>query len=118
MSLDIEEHMTLFAEAFVQKERSERWRGFLTRHTRKMYARSSDLYNHLDERYFRQDDELDGVTSDETVGVFYNFMEKPKCITFAEAVELGSNNDAIFSIKPGKLAIYFFHEGWNYVCSK
>ena len=38
--------------------------------------------------------------------------------TFAEAIEEGKGTDALCSIIPGKLVIYFFHDGWNFVCKK
>ncbi|WP_439136063.1 hypothetical protein [Pseudomaricurvus sp.] len=111
-------HMESFAKAFVESSRKERWVGFLGHHKSKNYKRSAELFNHLDERFIVRNDSLEGVADFQDLGVFYDFLDEPALITFQEACAIGNNKDAIFSIIPGKLAVYFFHEGWNYVCSK
>jgi len=116
--MDKKKHLEMFADAFVLKDRRDRWRGFLSKHKRRNHKLSSDLFNHLDKSCITQNDELIGVAQPDESGVFYDFIDNPKVLSFEEARNEGENSDAIFSLKKGKLAIYFFHEGWNYVCER
>ena len=116
--LDIELHMRSFAEAFAADARKEKWLDLLTNRSENTFNQSSKLFNHLNHRYIEQNDSLSNIAPDDTVGVFYDFKDEPRCISFKEAIEEGKNHDSIFSIELGKLAVYFFHEGWNFVCKR
>lgn len=116
--LDIDSHMRSFAESFVLQERKEKWVDLLQTRPENILTLSSKLFNYLDHNFIEQDDSLNNVTAQDTIGVFYDFKSEPKCISFKNAIEEAKDNDAIFSINPGKLAVYFYHEGWNFVCKK
>lgn len=116
--LDIEIHMRSFAEAFVISTRKEQWVYLLSERSNNTFKKSSKLFNHLDHKYIEQNDSLANITSTEQQGVYYNFNDEPKCMSFKEAVEKGKSHDSIFSIEPGKLVVYFFHEGWNFICKR
>jgi hypothetical protein len=51
-------------------------------------------------------------------GVYYDFYDQPRNLTIEQATEISVANDAIFSIKPGKLALFFFHESEIWLCKK
>ena len=68
--------------------------------------------------FVRQVDDPATICKLDVDGVFLDFLDAPRTATLKEAVELGCNNNAIFSIQPGKLAIYFFHEGENFICER
>ena len=115
---DIELHLSSFAESFVEESRKEKWIGLLSERPDNILSLSYKLFNYLNHNYIEQNDALDNVVSDDTVGVFYDFNEEPQCISFKAAKEVVKGRDAMFSIEPGKLAVYFYHEGWNFVCRK
>jgi len=50
------------------------------------------------------------------MGVFYDFYDLPRVVPANLAVEAGRGRDAIFSLVPGELALYFFHECEVWVC--
>lgn len=94
--LDIELHMRSFAEAFAADARKEKWLDLLTNRTENTFNQSSKLFNHLNHRYIEQNDSLSDIASPDTPGVFYNFKDEPKCISFEEAIEEGKRHDSIF----------------------
>jgi hypothetical protein len=110
--------MKSFAEAFVLKERKDRWARLLCERPNNIFKESSKLFNHLNHNYIEQNDSLINIAPYDNVGVFYDFCDEPKCITFKEAIEEGHGHNAMFSINPGKLAVYFLQEGWNFVCKR
>jgi hypothetical protein len=111
----VDYHLSSFVKSFVEKKRQERWLHFLCNRPKKTYKHSAKLLNHLDERYYKEVDNIECIPDDAS-GVFFDFWDSPKIIKFNEAFDKGMNEDAIFSYKPGKLAIYFFHEGWIFLC--
>jgi hypothetical protein len=54
------------------------------------------------------------------LGVYFDGTEPPCRITAPEASTLATerNVDAMFSMVPGKLALFFFHEGWSWKCER
>lgn len=116
--LDIELHLKSFVESFILEARKDKWTGLLCERPKNIVMQSSKLFNHLDHNYIEQNDSLDNIAPDDTVGVFYDFIEKPACISFSEALARGKGHDALFSISPGELAVCFCHDGWNFVCKK
>lgn len=117
-NIDIEQHLKSFAQAFVTDDRKEKWLGLLSERPDNIHALSYKLFNYLDHNYIEQNDSLANVAGDDTVGVFYDFNHEPKCVSFKEAKEEVAGRDAMFSIEPGRLAVYFYHEGWNFVCRR
>ena len=116
--LDIELHLRSFAEAFVASHRKDTWTYLLCERPDYILMHSSKLFNHLDHNYIKQNDPLNHVAPYDTVGVFYNFKDEPKCISFKEAIEEGKIHDGVFSIIPGELAVYLSDEDWNFVCKR
>ena len=49
-------------------------------------------------------------------GVFYGFSDAPRVVPAALASAAAGGGDAIFSLVPGVLAVYFFHEGEVWLC--
>lgn len=49
-------------------------------------------------------------------GVFYDFHGSPRVVPVEMLLNVNSPGDAIYSLIPGKLAIYFFHEGEVWLC--
>ena len=118
MDENIAKHMVSFATEFVVKERRDRWIGILSNHKLKNFKLSSKLYEHLNRSFCVRNDDLVAVTTDDVVGVFYDFFDAPREMNFATAKELGLGSDAIFSIISGKHAVFFFHEHENYELKK
>lgn len=118
MSEDLRHHMVSFAEAFVLSNRKGRWIGILSNHKSKNLKHSAKLYDHVDRRYWVRNDLLEGVSVGDAIGVFYDFYDSPRVISFSEAKKLGQGIDAIFSLKAGRYAVLFFHEHENYVLSR
>ena len=117
-TLDIEQHLKSFVESFVLEERHETWTYLLRERPDDILTRSSKLFNYLSHNHITQNDSLSNTASDDQLGIFYDFTSDPECISFKEATEKSKGHDAIFSIISGELAIYFYHEGWNFVCKR
>jgi hypothetical protein len=116
-SPDIEQHLAAFATAFVTPSRKERWLEMLSRRTKKNARNSSKLNEALDPRYCHKVDGIPNVTWP-GLGVFYDFYDEPIIITMKDALATGANQDAIYSIEPGQLALFFFQEGWCWLCRR
>lgn len=116
MAIDIQNHLKMFAQAFVQERRRERWEEFLTTRPARVFKHSSDLLAHLEPGVYRREKDLSSICKPNTLGVFYDFHGEPKVVSFMDAQREGAGSDAIFSIDAGRFAIYFFHEGESYVC--
>lgn len=95
---DIEYHLRSFAEAFVMGSRKDKWLALLSERPENILSQSSKLFNYLDHNYIEQNDALSNVSSDDMRGVFYDFINEPKCISFKEAVEEIKGRDVLFSI--------------------
>ena len=116
--LDIEHHLEAFAKSFVLDSRKEKWVDLLRERPDTLFMQASKLFNYLDHNFIEQNDLLENVASNDTIGVFYDFQTEPRILSFDEAKKEKSESDAIFSIDPGALVIYFYHEDWNFVCRK
>lgn len=49
-------------------------------------------------------------------GLFYGFFDSPRVVPAASVAVAAGGGDAIFSLVPGELAVYFFHEGEVWLC--
>jgi hypothetical protein len=109
------EHFTGFVNSFVQKSRRERWLHLLLKRPKQIYSNSHKLHSHLD---WSRCSRLENASqlNPKSKGVYYSFMDEPVILTVSDAFVVGPDNDGIFSIVPGKLAIYFFHENENILC--
>jgi len=110
-------HLRSFVKSFVLKERRDRWEHLLCNRPRSAGKNSHKLYDALDRRWCKQLIEEPTVAGGVT-GVFYNFFSEPMMTSFDEAWAEGLGHDAVFSVKPGRLAFFFFHEDEVWICSR
>jgi hypothetical protein len=102
-----------FAAAFVVPAKRERWRELLTRRPRRIGGDSHKLHSDLDRRVAQPVTVLPAIDQD---GLFYAFSDAPRVVPAASAALVAGSGDAIFSLIPGELAVYFFHEGEVWLC--
>jgi hypothetical protein len=114
--MNVDEHLEAFARAFVISAKRDRWVELLTRRGKNVYANSHKLHSALDRRYCTMIADFTGL-DDSLSGVYYDFFSPP-IITFLKEAAIKSSGDAIFSIHPGRLAIYFFHEDEVWLCRR
>jgi pyruvate/2-oxoglutarate dehydrogenase complex dihydrolipoamide dehydrogenase (E3) component len=107
-------HVAGFATAFVVPAKRERWAEMLARRPRRIGQDSHKLHSDLDRRTCRRVVELPTLVHGD--GLFYEFYDKPRVVPAANAIVAAGGNDAIFSLIPGKLAVYFFHEDELWLC--
>ena len=109
------EHASRFVTAFVVPARRDRWRWLLLERPRRIGRDSHKLHSDLDPRFCQSE----GVLPPEVLtgeGLYYPFADLPRVVP-ASSIDLAvGNGDAIFSLVPGKLAVYFFHEGEIWLC--
>ena len=103
-------HIKAFVDAFVRKERRERWSHLLLTRPKQLYKNSHKLFDHLDKsRCAVIESSLFPL---DTEGMFCDFWPESVGVmtTASRAFEIGMGYDAIYSVTPGKCAFYFFHE--------
>jgi len=110
-------HMTRFVESFVLPSRRDRWLFVLTQRPKRADRDSHKLRNDLDYQWCR---ELGGGIAPEIkqAGVFYEFRGEPKILEPDVAEFVGWGHDAIYSLSPGHLALFFFHEFQSWLCRR
>lgn len=108
------QHATGFAAAFVTPAKRERWAEMLSRRPRRVGRDSHKLHSDLDRRCCRVVAELPAAIRGS--GLFYGFFDAPRVVPVESAAVVAGGGDAIFSLVPGKLAVYFFHEGEVWLC--
>ena len=115
--IDCDHHLASFVASFVVPPRRERWRHLLLSRGKKAFSTSHKLYDALDRSVCTK---LSGdpPVADSQVGVYYDFYEEPEVARFGDIYERSLGTDAIFSATPGKLAVFFFHEGELWLCRK
>ena len=114
ISTSTEQHLSAFVDAFVVPARRERWKYLLARRRKGALRDSTRLMGHLDMRLSKQVDGNFELTLN-TQGVFYDFYHEPRLISLEKAEDASRNQDAILSVIPGKLAVYWSHEGWSWL---
>jgi hypothetical protein len=107
-------HAAGFVAAFVSPARRDRWAGLLARRPRRIGRDSHKLHADLDRRVCRPMSEWPTGLRDD--GVFYGFFDIPRVVPASQAAAASGGGDAIFSLVPGELAVYFFHEGETWLC--
>jgi hypothetical protein len=107
-------HAEGFAVAFVVPARRERWRELLARRPRRIGEDSHKLHSDLDRRVCRPAPALPATVRGD--GLFYGFFDSPRVVPAAQVAAAAGGGDAIFSLVPGELAVYFFHEGEVWLC--
>jgi hypothetical protein len=108
------QHVVGFVTAFVIPAKRQRWSEMLTRRPRRIGRDSHKLHSALDRRCCRVVTELPVAVRGE--GLFYGFFDAPRVLLAEHAAVAAGCGDAIFSLVPGKLAVYFFHEGEVWLC--
>ena len=111
-------HVDGFVDNFVQKEYRERWREFLVKRPKQLFAKSSKLHNHLNWDVCITLKNEDSFVAQTKSGIFFDFYDEPKLLTAEEAFYVGVGSDALFFIEAGEKAVFFFHEYENYLCQK
>lgn len=109
------QHFSAFVASFVEQVRRERWLHFLLNRPRQVFKNGRNLYGCLDERRYSPLKDPSQLQH-KGQGVFYGFIDEPVLLTLEEAVVAGYYRDAIFSMIPGKKAIFFSHEGDIVLC--
>lgn len=125
-SAEAEKHLRAFAELFIDKNYSDRWIHITIEKREKAEREIHKFERHLNIRYCGLMADVDAfpVSLAETygtkVGVYFDGTESATYMTAPEAASLAEerNTDAMFSLVAGKLAIFFFHEGWNWECER
>ncbi|WP_235033355.1 hypothetical protein [Rubripirellula obstinata] len=109
--------MAAFVSAFIKRERRDRWMHLFSSRPKQLFKNSHKLHEHLDKSCCTESPEPT-LIDPATVGMFFEFHADypPLLVTGQRAIELGTGHDAVFSIVPGKLAAYFFHEGFVMEC--
>jgi hypothetical protein len=107
-------HAANFAAAFVAPAKRERWAELLARRPRRVHQNSHKLHSDLDRRTCRSVAELPAVVCGG--GLFYAFADVPRVVPVERAALVADGLDAVYSLVPGKLAVYFFHEGEVWLC--
>jgi hypothetical protein len=92
----------------------ERWADMLARRPRRINQDSHKLHSDLDQRTCCRVDELPAAVRGS--GLFYGFFDTPRVVSAASGAVAAAGGDAIFSLVPGELAVYFFHEGEIWLC--
>lgn len=111
-----QEHLEAFIQSFVDPDRRERWTMFMLKKPEKAAAELHKLP--LDPRRTRW---LEGPERNYSeylryaggrLGIYFTFRTDPVWIAADEAASRADCDfeDAILSIEPGKLAIYFSHD--------
>jgi hypothetical protein len=103
-----------FVAAFVVPAKRERWAELLARRPRKIRKSSHKLHSDLDRRVCQPVTEL--PASVRGAGLFYGFFDAPRMVPAECAAVAAGGGDAIFSLVPGKLAVYYFHEDEVWLC--
>jgi hypothetical protein len=107
-------HAAAFAAAFVAPAKRERWAEMLAKRPQRIGRNSHKLHSDLDPRTCRRVAELPAVVRG--AGLFYGFCDAPRVVPAASVAVAAGGGDAIFSLLPGELAVYFFHEDEVWLC--
>jgi len=113
---ETKDHLEAFVKAFVDPARRERWRKFMLerpdRAARELHRLQLDDRHAtwLDRKARGSSALLDSLK--DKVGIYFTFSAEPvwKRVQDAALESDWKGADAIFSVLPGKLAIYFNHD--------
>jgi hypothetical protein len=111
-----ERHVRAFVQSFVLRDKQDRWLHRLLHPTTKTRVTSYKLWNDLNRSYCLDLREPWSLAPDRR-GVYDDFWEH-KYVTFTESMIVGPFVDGIWSLVPGELALFFFHEGEILLCEK
>lgn len=121
------EFFQLFVNLFIAKERRERW-FYLSDHPEKLYGKLRQLERHLNTncRFVEKqmDDEIEQFIKKHWLSDGYYFSFSPyKDSGYLSAKELENvvakdYGDFIVIYPKKKVAIYYHHEGWVWLCEQ
>jgi hypothetical protein len=115
-------HLRSFAESFIQENFVARWIHCTIERPSKARA---CLYKFQKQHRPERCKEVSGTGMwPETLtqlygtnrGLFFTGIGPGVLTTIGHAATVGG--DALFSLVPGEFAVFFFHEGWAWVCTK
>lgn len=119
-------HLKGFADAFIDPSFSDRWLHVLLEQPSKAASQLKKFERHLNlkhcvlvenvEQLKRLFPELYSGVS----GLYFDGVGPARTLTIEKAIEQSTDDvcDAIYSIRPCCLALFFFHEGWLWVCKR
>ncbi|WP_425617450.1 hypothetical protein NA78x_001128 [Anatilimnocola sp. NA78] len=110
-----EAHARAFVTAFVQKPRRDRWLFLLLQPTEKTRHNSHKLHADLDRAKCREV-KWPWKPGPTAFGIYDQFTGDPKLISTDDIMLVGPMYDSIYSLVPGKRAVFFFHEGEMLLC--
>lgn len=119
-------HLRAFGEEFIEPNYLNRWMHIIFEKPDKAKNELSKLGNSISKKFFST---LIGSESfpfsltnkfGNKEGIFFDGIESPCKLTAGEAASLKEERDvdALFSMIPGKLALFFFHGGDVLLCEK
>ncbi len=114
----LKQHLEKFISSFIFPDHREKWKHLFLKNRKRAYKNSSKLESHLTKQFCFLLKKEDLHINIEAKGVFYDFIEPSLFITLNDALIVGDYQDAIFSIIPGELALYFSHEGRLWLCKR
>jgi hypothetical protein len=107
---EADDHLFAFVRSFVFKERQSRWLSLIEKRSDRAYRDSGKMLDHLDFSFSVRVGSIE-ILSGYKAGVYWEFHDQPVKVGPGEAFVLGMHRDAIYSLNPGRLALYFSHEG-------
>lgn len=125
-SEEVKQQLRAFAESFIDKHYVDRWIHITLEKPKKARAEIHKFERHLCPKYCKMLNNADAFpvplaeVYGAKLGIYFDGTEPPCKITAPEAASLSTerNIDALFSIIPGKLALFFHHDGWSWKCAR
>lgn len=117
-----DEHLKGFVKSFIDPVHSDRWRHTLLEKVEKAQAELKKFERHLNTSACKLIEAKEIANLIEiksaSTGVYFDGYGEAKNIPLSVAYEIAHENkrDAIFSFHAGKEALFFFHEGWGWLC--
>lgn len=120
------QHMIGFIDNFIISNQKDRWKHLLVKNRKRAWKNAGKLESHLVTKNCTLLKINDLPINFDNKGIYYNFYnfydddKKFLYINNKNAFILGQNEDAIYSIIPGKLVLYFSHiqENKIWLCKK
>ncbi len=107
-------HAVGFATTFVIPAKRQRWGEMLVRRPQLISRDSHKLHSDLDRRTCHRVAGLPAEIRGD--GLFYSFFDVPRVVPTPSVALAAAGGDAIFSLIPAELALYFFHEDEVWLC--
>jgi hypothetical protein len=123
---DVEEHLRAFVATFIQSPARHRWEHCLLVVPQKARQHLAHFYVDFEHALCRRilggdrfPLRLAGIYGNQ-VGVYFDGNPNVLLVTAAEAATLATEDfsDALLSLVPGKLALFFEHEGGVWACER